>query len=136
VIACLELVVNGRVVARQEAADAAAELRLDAMVDVPAGAWIAARSRSRHELHSAFITSMASHSSPVYVEVPDHPLFAAGDAEAITAVIDGTARWLETMAAIGDPAVRAAMVRRIGASGDLLRDRIDRVSRAPGAGPR
>jgi hypothetical protein len=135
VIACLELVVNGRVVDRQDAPADASDLRLDALVDVTAGSWIAARSRSRHELHSAFATSMAAHSSPVYVEVADHPQFATDDAEAILAVIDGTGRWLETMAAIDSPALRAEMVRRITASGDGLRERISGAGRASGAGP-
>ena len=34
-----------------------------------AGSWIAARSRSDHEIQSAYLTSMAAHTSPVYVEV-------------------------------------------------------------------
>ncbi len=132
VIACVELVVNGRVVARQDAVADSTELRLDAHVDITAGSWVAARSRSRHELHSAFATSMAAHSSPVYLDVADHPLFAAADAEAILAVIDGTARWLDTLAAIASPDERASMVRRVTASGDVLRARIS-ANRAPGA---
>ncbi len=67
---------------------------------------------------------MAAHTSPVYVDVLDHPLLVAADAQAILAVIDGTARWLETMAAIDDPAVRARMVARIEASGRRLRGRL------------
>jgi hypothetical protein len=63
------------------------------------------------------------------VDVVDRPLFAAEDAEAIFAVIDGTVRWLETMAAIGDPAVRARMAEQIAASGTTLRDRIGRTTR-------
>jgi len=39
-------------------------------------------------------------------------------------VIDGTGRWLETMAAIDDPVVRARMVARIEASGASLRGRL------------
>ena len=128
VIALVELVVNGRVVARQDAAEPASEVRLETTVDIDGGSWIAARSRSRHEIHSAFNTSMASHTSPVYVEVADHPLFVAADAEAIAQVIDGTARWLETMASVADPVVRAAMVHRIAAGAATLRDRISRAT--------
>ncbi len=135
VIACVELVVNGRVVAREDATAGATELRLDATLEITAGSWIVARARSRHELHSAFASSMAAHSSPVYVEVADRPQFAPADAEAITAVIDGTARWLETLAAVASPALRATMVRRVTASGEVLRARIS-ASRGPGAGPR
>ena len=128
IIGSLELIVNGRVVARQDARQPATDLTLTAVVDVAAGAWIAARSRSDHEIHSAYNTSMASHTSPVYVEVLDRPLFAPDDAEAILQVIDGTVRWLETMAVIADPALRARMADRIAASGATLRDRIARTT--------
>jgi hypothetical protein len=133
VIASVELVVNGRVVARQDAAVAggsASELRLDATVEVEGGAWIAARSLSRHEIHSGFNTSMASHTSPVYVEVADHPLFVAADAQEIAQVIEGTGRWLATMATIADPGTRARMVRRIEAAGSMLRERIREADRS------
>lgn len=124
IIGSVELVVNGRVVARQDAAEATDELRLGATVEITAGAWIAARSRSDHEIQSAFITSMAAHTSPVYVEVLDRPLFAPDDAAAILQLIDGTVLWLETMAIIGDPAVRTRMVARIAQSGSVLRGRL------------
>jgi hypothetical protein len=125
IICSVELVVNGRVVAREERAAGAADLTLEAEIDVEAGGWIAARSLSDHEIHSAFNTSMAAHTSPVYVEVVDRPLFEPTDATAILAVIDGTARWLATMATIADSATRDRMVRRIAASGAALRDRVN-----------
>jgi hypothetical protein len=124
IISAVELVVNGRVVAREAASGATDDLRLVTTIDVRAGSWIAARSLSDHQIQSAFTTSMAAHTSPVYVEVADHPLFVADDAQAIVAVIDGTVRWLETMAAIDDPAVRAHMAARIAASGATLRGRL------------
>jgi hypothetical protein len=128
-INAVELVVNGRVVAGEHVAAAATELRLEASLAVDAGSWIAARSRSDHQIHSAFGTSMAAHTSPVYVEVVDRPLVAAGDAAAILAVIDGTARWLATIAAIDDPALRSRMVARIADSGATLRDRVAQSTR-------
>jgi hypothetical protein len=67
---------------------------------------------------------MASHTSPVYVEVVDRPLFVVEDANAIATVIEGTVRWLETMATVADPAVRARMAGRIAESGATLRRRI------------
>ena len=97
---------------------------LTATIDVRAGSWIAARSLSDQLIHSSFTTSMAAHSSPLYVEVLDHPLLVAEDAQAILAVIDGTVRWLETIAAVDDPAVRAGMAARIAASGATLRGRL------------
>jgi hypothetical protein len=124
IIGTVEVVMNGRVVARQDAPEATDDLQLSAVIDVRAGAWIAARSRSDYEIHSAFNTSMASHTSPVYIDVVDRPVFAPDDAAALLQVIDGTARWLETMAVIADPALRARMAGRTSASGATLRQRI------------
>jgi hypothetical protein len=124
VIDAVELVVNGRVVARETAPASATSLSLAATLPVTSGSWISARSLSGHEIHSAFLTSMAAHTSPVYVEVLDRPLFIASDAEAILPVIDGTVRWLETIAAIEDPATRAHLAARIAASGSELRRRL------------
>ena len=45
------------------------------------------------------------------------------------ALIDGTVRWLETMASIGDPAVRTRMAEQIRVSGTTLRSRIAGTSR-------
>ncbi|MEO8228708.1 MAG: CehA/McbA family metallohydrolase [Chloroflexota bacterium] len=129
IIGAVELVVNGGVVAREEVPQGTDDLHLTAAIDVDGGAWIAARSLSDHEIHSAYLTSMASHTSPVYVDVVDRPLFAAEDAEAIVAVIDGTVRWLETMAAIADPAVRARMAEQIAASATILQDRMSPATR-------
>lgn len=123
VIGCLELVVNGRVVASRDGVGGTEDLELTATVEVDSSAWIAARSRSEHEVRSAYLTSMAAHTSPVYVDVPDRPLFDLGDAEAISAVIDGTVRWLETMATIDDPKDRARMAARIKESAVMLRRR-------------
>ena len=59
-------------------------------VEVAAGAWIAARSRSGHEIESAFTTSMAAHTSPVYVEVDGRPFVpSAEDAGVVEQVIVG-----------------------------------------------
>jgi hypothetical protein len=129
VISSVEVVVNGRVVATGESPHATDNLTLETPIDVRAGAWIAARSRSDHEILSAFCTSMASHTSPVYVEVRDRPLFVADDARAILAVIEGTERWVRTMAAIDRPADRHRMVELIAMSAESLRDRIGRAPR-------
>ena len=129
IIGSVEVVMNGRVVAREDAPRATTELGLSTVIEVGAGAWIAARSRSDHQIQSAYRTSMAAHTSPVYVDVRDRPLFVRDDAEAILQVIDGTVRWLETMAVIADPAVRARMSAQIAADGATIRRRIAGHSR-------
>ncbi len=125
VIGAVEIVVNGRVVAVESSGVATTDLAVTATVAVEGSAWIAARSRSDHEIHSAFNTSMAAHTSAVYVEVPDRPLFVDRDAEAILQVIDGTAEWLRRMATVVDPAARARLVERVAASATRLRARRD-----------
>jgi hypothetical protein len=132
VIDAVELVVNGRVVARESAQRSSTGLDLATPISVTSGSWIAARSLSGHVIQSAFLTSMAAHTSPVYVEVLDHPLFIPSDAEAILPVIDGTVRWLETIAVIEDPASRAQMAARIAASASDLRRRLAHRATTPG----
>ena len=135
VIDAVEIVVNGRVAARRDA-DASGDtsvddLALETEIVIDGGSWIAARSTSRHEIHSAFATSMAAHTSPVYVEVVDRPLFVSDDAAAILAIIEGTVRWLERMATIGDPALRTRLAGRVASTAATLRARLGPISGGP-----
>ena len=127
VIVAVELVINGRVVAGREAEAGTDDLELLESVEVTSGAWIAARARSGAEIHSAFATSMAAHSSPVYVEVPGRPVFAPDDAVAIQEVMDGTLRWVRDSAAVASERERARMVEQLATSATLLRDRFGGV---------
>ncbi len=134
VINAVEIVLNGEVVATRESAAPTADLALETPIEVRSGAWIAARSRSDHEIHSAFRTSMASHTSPVYVEVRDRPLLRVMDAMSILEVIDGTLRWIDTMAAIVRPGDRQRMRDLIAESATMLRHRVEAA--ATGGAPR
>jgi hypothetical protein len=123
VIAELELVVNGHVVAATGAAGST-ELNLRETVEIRAGSWIAARSRSRNEIVSAFATSMAAHTSPVYVEVKDRPMVPpADDMEVVAQVIEGARTWVAELAAVADSGERARMVRFFDDSLETLRRR-------------
>jgi hypothetical protein len=133
-IATVELVVNGRVVVAETSAAATDRLALVTTVDIRAGSWIAARSRSDHLIQSAFATSMAAHTSPVYVEVADHPLCIADEAGVALAVMDGTRRWLESMAAVERPADRRRMVDFVATSMETLRTRLHQARREVGPG--
>lgn len=129
VVTELELVVNGRVVAATSAAGGATELVLHETVALSAGAWIAARSRSGHEIVSAFTTSMAAHTSPVYVEVAGRPLIPSADeAGVVEQVIEGAREWVAELAAVADPADRARMVAFLNASLETFQRRM-RASR-------
>ncbi len=113
VISALELVANGRVVGATAAEPGAGstELTLRETVAIEAGSWIAARSRSGSEIRSAFATSMAAHTSPVYIEVDGRPLVPqVDDVRAVEQVILGARTWLAGLAAVAEPAERARMV--------------------------
>ena len=126
VINVVELVVNGRVVAATSpTAVGLLELRLDETIEVPAGSWIAARCRSTSEIRSAFTTSMAAHTSAVYVEVVGAPLVPPpADAAVVAQVIEGARTWVAGLAAVADPAERRRMVEFLDAGLELLRLRM------------
>ncbi len=124
VIAELELIVNGRVVAATGTAAGSTELSLHETVGISAGSWIAARSRSRNEIMSAFTSSMAAHTSPVYVEVQDRPMVPiADDVEVVEQIIEGARTWVAELAAVAGSDERARMVRFFDASLETFRRR-------------
>lgn len=125
VVTELELVVNGRVVASTSAAGGSTELVLHEVVELSAGAWIAARSRSGHEIASAFTTSMAAHTSPVYVEVDGRPLIPSTDeAGVVEQIIAGARAWVAELAAVADPTDRARMVAFLDSSLETFKRRM------------
>ena len=135
VIADLELVVDGRVVAavaaagERSASAGVTALDLHETVEIRAGAWIAARSHSAHRIESAFATSMAAHTSPVYVEVEGRPFVPSIEAAGVVEqIIEGARTWVSGLAAVAEPAERARMVAFLDASLDTLRERMRRAS--------
>ena len=121
----LELLVNGRIVASTGDPAGSAELAIHESIQVAGGAWIAARSRSAFEIQSAFTTSMAAHTSPVYVEVADRPLIPeATDAQVVEQIIHGARMWVAELAAVAEPSERARMVAFLDASLEMLRRRM------------
>lgn len=127
VIGTVELVVGGRVVASATAAGGTTELGLHETVEVEAGTWIAARSRSGNVIESAFTSSMAAHTSPVYVEVRDRPLVpSAQDVEVVEQIIAGARTWVAELAAVTDPSERERMVGYFETSLETFRARLGR----------
>jgi hypothetical protein len=125
VITAVEMVVNGRVVAATGVPVATAELALRETIEISDGSWIAARSRSADHIESAFATSMAAHTSPVYIDVDDRPLVpAAEDAAVVEQVILGARTWVAGLAAISAPDERARMLAYFDASIETLRRRM------------
>ena len=128
VISDVELVVDGRIVAAVERPSGTMDLEITERVPVERGTWIAARSRSRHVIGSAFTTSMAAHTSPVYVEVAGRPLIPRlDDAAVVEQVILGARSWVADLAAIADPSERRRMLAFFDASLERLRERLTRL---------
>ena len=145
VVGDLELLVNGRVVAATSARPAGDRLQLEEAIEVTSSAWIVARSRSESIIESAFASSMAAHTSPVYVEVPGRPLRPdPEDARVIEAVIEGARTWVARLAAVADPAERRRMTGVLDEALHAFRQRAEQapppaqllVERAPGGGDR
>jgi hypothetical protein len=124
VITDLELIVDGRVVAAA-AAGGVTSLELHETLEIGAGAWIAARSRSGDVIESAFTTSMAAHTSPIYVEVDGRPFIPKAEAGVVVErIIEGARTWVNELAAVAEPAERARMVAFLDASLATLRERL------------
>ena len=130
VITDVEVVVNGEVVAATSGPSGARVLSLDTPIDVSAGCWIAARSRSPAVIESAFTTAMAAHTSPIYVEVARRPIEPrAFDAAVVEQVILGARTWVANVAAVVTPTERERMLAFFDANLGRLRARLGRPPR-------
>lgn len=101
IVSAVEVVLDGRVVSACLPAEPGSEVALRERIPIDRSGWLAGRSRSPHAWPSAFATSMAAHTSPVWIEVPGRPRPAA-DLDLPLALVDGTRAWLETLAPIAD----------------------------------
>ena len=73
IIGALEVVLDGRVVAAGSPEAPTTDVRLRERVTIERTGWLAGRSRSPYAWPSAFATSMAAHTSPVWIAVPERP---------------------------------------------------------------
>jgi hypothetical protein len=125
----LEVVMNGRVVAAQQAERGAYSCRLEVPLRVPGSAWIAARCTSRLERWIGSSQVVAAHTSPVYVVAGEEELFSPSDATYLLTLLEGGLTWLDTLAIAADPE-RHARHRRV------FREALGRVrERLHGHGP-
>lgn len=110
VIGCVELVLDGRVVAATSTDAPATGLTLDEEVEVRSSGWLAARARSPYQIESVFTTSMAAHTSPVYLDVEGRPaVLPPEDAAVVEQVITGARTWVAEIAAVASADERARM---------------------------
>ena len=102
VISAVEVVRDGQVEAAESRTEPVTELSLRSTLRIDATGWLAGRSRSPLAIGSAFASSMAAHTSAIYVEVPGHPR-ATVDTRPSLELLDGTLAWLRELAPIADP---------------------------------
>ncbi|MDQ3702314.1 MAG: CehA/McbA family metallohydrolase, partial [Chloroflexota bacterium] len=99
----LEVVVNGEVVAVEQAAGGTNSARISAPVPVTGSAWIAARCTSQFDRWIGSPRLVAAHTSPVYVVAGGADLFSPTDATYMLTLLDGGLTWLDTLAIPADP---------------------------------
>jgi len=82
-LAYLEIVANGKVIARSERPSDATSLSLSTDLPVSESTWIVARAFERNPETARF-----AHTSPIYIELPGNPVLSAEAAAYYKAVID------------------------------------------------
>jgi hypothetical protein len=102
-VEALEVVHNGRVVARADAAPGARQLRVRERLAVTPG-WIAARCWGPGTLWHEWPVRVVAHTSPVYLGAP-RIAPSPSDASYLANVLDGGLAWLDTLATRADPAL-------------------------------
>jgi len=108
----LQVVVNGRVLAREVAEEGVLETRLHAKVQLEGSAWIGARCVSQLSLQHCWPIQVAAITSPVYVRCSDNELFSPSDASYMLTLIDGGLTWLNTLSIPASPE-HHARIRRV-----------------------
>jgi len=108
-IHALELVMNGKVVAKATDAQGAGRLTLKERVRVERSSWLAARCGSRLMVHHCWPIHLGAHTSPVYLVVGDEKQFSASDASYMVTLIDGGLTYLETLSVRFDEERHRAM---------------------------
>ena len=93
----LEVVVNGKVVARATSKVGSKTLSIDQHVKVEGSAWVAARCGSRLVAHHCWPMNLGAHTSPIYIVADGQELFSPSDATYMLTLIDGGVTYLDTL---------------------------------------
>jgi hypothetical protein len=104
----MEIVLNGKVVAKIDAPDGSKNLDITERVKVPGSGWIAARCFGLAG-HAGGV--LAAHTSPVYVKCGDQRAFDGPAAEHMLSLIDGSTEYLNQIATVYDEESRNRMVK-------------------------
>ncbi|PYU88964.1 MAG: hypothetical protein DMG08_23315 [Acidobacteria bacterium] len=99
----VEIVLNGKVVASQEAKTATRELMLKEKVQVPGAGWLAARCAADLGSTTRWGLGIQAHTSPVYVRVPGQELFSEPAITYMLTLVEGAETWVNNLATRPDP---------------------------------
>jgi hypothetical protein len=99
----LQVIVNGRIAAREAIEEGAQKMRLRAKVRLEGSAWMTVRCLSRLKVWHCWPIHIAAISSPVYVRCGDEELFNPSDASYMLTLIDGGLTWLDTLSIPASP---------------------------------
>lgn len=98
----LEVVMNGKVVAKQEEPEGAHEIKLFEKIQVQGPGWLAARGLSNLGPSGSNYKVLA-HTSPVYFNVPGIQVYSAPAAAFLMTLIEGAETWVNNLATHSDP---------------------------------
>jgi len=121
----IEVVYNGRVVARAKSSKGARRLRIKDKLTVRGSGWIAARCCvvSGHPANTGGSWA-AAHTSPVYIKCGDTRAFDGPAAEHMLALVEGSIEYINTLATVFDERARKRMVKLFKEARDELKGRL------------
>jgi len=99
----IEIVVNGRVVASEQAHSSSLDMRLRAQVPMPDSGWIAARCTSKLPGWALSTRGVGAHTSPVYVVVDNAEIYDPSSATYMLTLVEGSMTWLDTLSIPANP---------------------------------
>ncbi|MBM3279532.1 MAG: CehA/McbA family metallohydrolase [Candidatus Handelsmanbacteria bacterium] len=119
-LTAVELIVNGRSVAREYGAPGARRVRLRHKLKVIRSSWVAARCWGPHLTDAG---PVMAHSSPVYLEVGGRGAFSATEGNFLLTHLEGGIAWAEKIGVFRDEAVRARLIALFREAQEELRRR-------------
>ena len=107
-VGAIEIVLNGKVVAREESSGGAEKLTLSTRVQVPGSGWIAARCSGAGNMPAGY---MAAHTSPVYIRCGRQVPYDGPALEHMLNLTRGGIEYLETISTRFDDREQERMIK-------------------------
>ncbi|MBI2501659.1 MAG: CehA/McbA family metallohydrolase [Candidatus Latescibacteria bacterium] len=120
-LTAVELIVNGRSVAREYADPDTRQVRVHHKLRVNRSSWVAARCWGPHLTDAG---PVMAHSSPVYLEVGGRCAFTATEGNYLLTHLEGGIAWAEKIGVFRDEAVRSRLIALFREAQEELRRRM------------